>query len=140
MKAHGIACKWSPLFVQRILPSSNVKMFIKKTRECHNHKPQPTSDTKRKRKMTKLTRTKQTKKCTRSTQSSSLFPKRGDHKAPKTCLQQPFSITVSGRMIFYKTKQSHVLRCCPVFKRNWNDVTSVNSNLTTQFTLYIHII
>ena len=51
--------------------------------KCHNYKPQPTPDTKWKRKMTKLTRTKQTNKCTRSTLTSSLFPKRGDHNAKK---------------------------------------------------------
>ena len=31
----------------------------------------------------KLTRTKQTNKCTRSIQTSSLFPKRGDHNAKR---------------------------------------------------------
>ena len=36
------------------------KKLIEKSRECNNHKPQPTPDTKRKRKMTKLTYTKQT--------------------------------------------------------------------------------
>ena len=30
-----------------------IKRLIEKSRECHNHKPQPTTDTKRKRKMTK---------------------------------------------------------------------------------------
>ena len=49
------------------------KKLIEKSRECNNHKPQPTPDTKRKRKMTKLTYTKQTNKCTRSTQVTSHF-------------------------------------------------------------------
>ena len=60
-----------------------LKKLIEKSRECHNHKPQPTPDTKWKRKMTKTTRTKQTNKCTSSTQTSSLFPKRGDHNAKR---------------------------------------------------------
>ena len=44
---------------------------------------QPTPDTKKKRKITKLTCTKQTNKCMRSTQTSSLFPKRGDHNTKR---------------------------------------------------------
>ena len=50
------------------------KKLIEKSRECHNHKLQPTPDTKRKRKMTKTNMYK-TNKCTRSTQTSSFFPK-----------------------------------------------------------------
>ena len=37
------------------------KQLIEKSRDCHNHKPQPTPDTKRKRKMTKTNTYKTTK-------------------------------------------------------------------------------
>ena len=49
-------------------------IYIYNCLKCHNHKPQPTPNTKRKRKMRKTTRTKQTNKCTRSTQTSSSLP------------------------------------------------------------------
>ena len=51
-----------------------------KSRECHNHKPQPFPDTKRKRKQTKLNKRKSNKH-TKSTKISSLFPKRGNRNA-----------------------------------------------------------
>ena len=62
------------------------KKLTEWSRVCHNHKSQPTLDTKRKRKMTKTytrktTSTKKKKKSTRSTKTSSLFPKRGDQYA-----------------------------------------------------------
>ena len=48
-------------FVLHVDKSAKVtKELIEKSRECHNHKPQPTLNTKRKRKMTNLTHTKQT--------------------------------------------------------------------------------
>ena len=64
-------------------------MVREKTRECHNHKPQPFPDTKRKRKPTNPNKNKRTK----STKISSIFPKRGNrntkrtekHKNKKTC-------------------------------------------------------
>ena len=43
------------------------KKLMEKSRECHSHKPQPI----------------QTNKCMRSTQTSSIFPKRGDHNAKR---------------------------------------------------------
>ena len=61
----------------------SAKKLIVKSRERHNHKLQPTPDTKRKRKITKQTCTNQTNKCTRNTQTSSLFPKQGDHNAKR---------------------------------------------------------
>ena len=53
------------------------KTLIEKSRECHNNKPQPTPDIKRKRKRTKLTRTKQ------AIAREAHFPKRGDHNVKK---------------------------------------------------------
>ena len=47
-----------------------------KSRECHNHKPQPFLDPKRKRKLTNPNKQKPNKR-TKSTKISSLFPKRG---------------------------------------------------------------
>ena len=51
-----------------------------KSRECHNHKPQPFPDTKRKRKQTKQEQIERTK----STKIGFLFPKRGNRNAKKT--------------------------------------------------------
>ena len=48
----------------------------RKSTECHNHKPQPSPDTKMKRKQTKPNKRKSNKH-TKSTKTSSLFPKRG---------------------------------------------------------------
>ena len=58
------------------------KHLLERSSVCHNHKPQPTPDTKKKRKKgQKHTRAKQTNKCTRSTKTSSVFPKRGNQNA-----------------------------------------------------------
>ena len=54
-----------------------------KSRECHNHKPQPFPDIKWKRKPTYQNKHKSTKR-TKSTKISSLFPKRGNHNAKRT--------------------------------------------------------
>ena len=55
------------------------KKVREKSRECHNHKPQPFPDTKRKRKQTKPNKRKSNKR-TKSTKISSLFPKRGKNR------------------------------------------------------------
>ena len=52
-----------------------------KSRECHNHKPQPFSDTKGKQ--TKPNKRKSNKH-TKSTKISSLSPKRGNRNAKRT--------------------------------------------------------
>ena len=59
------------------------KRVREKSRECHNHKPQPFPDTKRKRKPTKRNKHKSYKR-TKSTKISSLFPKRGNRNAKRT--------------------------------------------------------
>ena len=66
-----------PVFSHRI----NTEKVIERSRVCHNHKPQPTLDTKKKENGQKHKRAKQTNICTRSTKTSSLFPKRGDQNA-----------------------------------------------------------
>ena len=53
------------------------------SRECHNHKPQPFPDTKRKRKPTNPNKHKSNKR-TKSTKISSLFPKRGNRNTKRT--------------------------------------------------------
>ena len=53
------------------------------SRECHNHKPQPFPDTKRKRKPTNPNKHKPNKR-TKSTKISTLFPKRGNHNTKRT--------------------------------------------------------
>ena len=59
------------------------KKVREKSRECHNHKPQPFPDTKRKRKQKKSNKRKSNKR-TKSTKISFLFPKRGNRYAKRT--------------------------------------------------------
>ena len=58
-----------------------VKKVREKSRECHNHKPQPFPDPKRK--PTNLNKHKPSKR-TKSTKISSLFPKRGNRNTKTT--------------------------------------------------------
>ena len=56
-----------------------------KSRECHNHKPQPFLDPKRKRKRKPTNPNKhKSNKRTKSTKISSLFPKRGNRNTKRT--------------------------------------------------------
>ena len=55
------------------------KKVREKSRECHNHKPQP----KKKRKPTNLNKHKPSKR-SKSTKISSLFPKRGNRNTKRT--------------------------------------------------------
>ena len=59
------------------------KKVREKSREYHNHKPQPFPDTKRKRKPTNPNKHKSNKR-TKSTKISSLFPKRGNRNTKRT--------------------------------------------------------
>ena len=59
------------------------KKVRKKSRVCHNHKPQPFPDTKSKRKPTNPNKHKSNKR-TKSTKISSLFPKRGNRNTKRT--------------------------------------------------------
>ena len=66
------------------IPPTKVQKEVRaKSRDCHNHKPQPILDTKRKRKQTKPNKCK-SKKCMKSTKLSSLFPKRDNCSAKRT--------------------------------------------------------
>ena len=60
-----------------------IKKVREKSRECHNHKPQPFPDTKRKRKPTNLNKHKPNKR-TKSTKISSVFPKQGNRNTKRT--------------------------------------------------------
>ena len=60
-----------------------LKKVREKSRECHNHKPQPFLDPKTKRKPTNLNKHKPNKR-TKSTKISSLFPKRGNRNTKRT--------------------------------------------------------
>ena len=60
-----------------------IKKVRVKSRECHNHKPQPFLDPERKRKPTNLNKHKPNKR-TKSTKISSLFPKRGNRNTKRT--------------------------------------------------------
>ena len=59
------------------------KKVREKSRECHNYKPQPFPDPKRKRKPTNLNKHKPNKRM-KSTKISSLFPKRGNRNTKRT--------------------------------------------------------
>ena len=59
------------------------KKVREKTRECHNNKPQPFLDPKRKRKPTNPNKHKSNKR-TKNTKISSLFPKRGNRNTKWT--------------------------------------------------------
>ena len=60
-----------------------LKKVREKSRECHNHKPQPFLDPKRKRKPINLNKHKPNKR-TKSTKISYLFPKRGNRNTKRT--------------------------------------------------------
>ena len=65
--------------------TKDAKKVREKSRECHNHKPQPFSDIKRKRKPTNPNKHKSVKHtCTKSTKISSPFPKRGNRNTKRT--------------------------------------------------------
>ena len=65
----------------RIALNIKKKKVREKSRECHNHKPQPFPDTKRK--PTNPNKHKLNKR-TKSTKISSLFPKRGNRNIKRT--------------------------------------------------------
>ena len=65
------------------LCAGNKKKVREKSRECHNYKPQPFPDTKRKTKQTKPNKRKSNKR-TKSTKISSLFSKGGNRNAQGT--------------------------------------------------------
>ena len=70
--------------VLRVASGPRVKKKVReKSRECHNHKPQPFPDHKRKRKPTNLNKHKPNKR-TKSTKISSLVPKRGNRNTKRT--------------------------------------------------------
>ena len=61
----------------------STKKVREKSRECHNHKPQPFPDPKRKREPTNHNKHKSNKR-TKSTKISPLFPKRGNLNIKRT--------------------------------------------------------
>ena len=68
---------------QTFLAVAEEKKVREKSRECHNRKPHPFPDPKRKRKPTNLNKHKPNKR-TKSTKISSLFPKRGNRNTKRT--------------------------------------------------------
>ena len=75
--------KFSDYLNRRVFIMGIIKLVEKnvreKSRECHNHKPPPFPDIKRKRKPTNPNKHKSI-----STKISSLFPKRGNRNAKRT--------------------------------------------------------
>ena len=85
-----------------------LKKVREKSRECHNHKPQPFSDIKRK--PTNQNKHKSIKH-TKSTKISSLLPKRGNRNAKRTQKQknklaQGKTYNTSPRRINHKAQKS----------------------------------
>ena len=72
----------SPLLSRGVMAWEQKKVR-EKSRECHNYKPQPFSDPRRKRKPTNPNKHKPNKR-TKSTKISSLFPKRGNCNTKRT--------------------------------------------------------
>ena len=69
---------------EKMCVSGEMKIKVReKSRECHNYKPQPFPDTKRKRKPIKPNKHKSNKR-RKSTKISSLFPKPGNRNAKRT--------------------------------------------------------
>ena len=68
-------------------PVETPKKVRENSRECHNHKPLPFPDTKRKRKQTKPNKRKSNKR-TKTTKICSLLPKRGNRNAKWTVKPQ----------------------------------------------------
>ena len=60
---------------------TDLKKVREKSRECHNHKPQPFQEPKRKKKPTNLNKHKPNK---RTKTKRSLFPKRGNRNTKRT--------------------------------------------------------
>ena len=72
------------LLQKALFTASNItKKVREKSSECHNHKPQPIPDPKRKMKPTNLNKHKPNKR-TKSTKISSLLPKRGNRNTKRT--------------------------------------------------------
>ena len=87
------------------------KKVAEKSRECHNHKPQPFPETKRKREPTNPNKHKSIKR-TKSTKISSIFPKRGNRNAKKTekhknKVAQSTTYNKSPRRINHKAPKSN---------------------------------
>ena len=81
-------CLWHSLdfsltFFSMLEWTQKITKVREKSRECHNHKPQPFPDTKRKRKPTNPNKHKSNKRM-KNTKISSLFPKRGNRNAKRT--------------------------------------------------------
>ena len=96
LEGAGVGFYWFPVEEETGIPGKNYRPWIgshgsagyrkkvrEKSRECHNHKPQPFPDTKRKRKQTKPNKRKSNKR-TKNTKISSLFPKRDNRTATRT--------------------------------------------------------
>ena len=73
---------WAKVFANKTSPYI-AKKVREKSRGCHNNKPQPFPDTKRKRKQTKPNKRK-SNKLTESTKISFLFLMRGNRNAQRT--------------------------------------------------------
>ena len=114
----------------------------RKVRECHNHKPQPFPDTKRKRKLTKPNKNKSNKH-TKSTKIRSLFPKRGKHsQSPSTWSQMmlparefKFEIEIRKWLIafvwFHQKKTKPIWTGYPLYPVKWTECIATGNTLWT---------
>ena len=99
------------------------KKVREKSRECHNHKPQPFPDTKRKRKPTNPNKHK-SNICTKSTKISSLFPKRGNRNAKRTekhknKMTQSKTYNKWPRRINHKATRSKTTKMAAMIPLHW---------------------
>ena len=86
------------------------KKVREKSRDCHNYKPQPFPDPKRKRKPTNLNKHKPNKR-TKSPKISSVFPKRGNRNTKraekqKNKMTHGMTYNKSSRRINHKATKS----------------------------------
>ena len=98
------------------------KRVREKSKECHNHKPQPFPDIKRKRKPTNPNKHKSIKH-TKSTTISSLFPKRGNRNAKRTekhknKMAQDKTYNESPRRINHKAPKGKTNTVTTAFERS----------------------
>ena len=114
---HGL--NWKPRFKK--------KKVRENSRECHNRKPQPFPDPKRKRKPRNPNKHKPNKR-TKSTKISSLFPKRGNRNTKRTekhknKMTHGKTYNISPRRINHKATKSKTITSTTALERSVEQTT-----------------
>ena len=128
-----------PIIV-RIEASCNAEKVRDKSKECHNYKPEPFPDHKRKRKPTNLNKHKPNKR-TKSTNISSLFPKRGNRNTKRTekhknKMTHGKTYNTSPRRINHKATKSKTNTGTTALERSCSRTFSANQQRFTFSTFY----